>query len=124
MKQQGAKKNRASKKAGVTKKIGAAKKGGVKTEAAKAEAAKTNEGAKKGGGAPLADALKSLTEGLSYQSESDYPVEPYARASGVGASGATPTSCSRRSTRSPRPPTTGWPRSRSTRSWARARPSP
>ena len=41
----------------------------------------------------------------------------------AAASAATPTSCSRPSTRSPRPRTTGWPRSRSTPSWARARPS-
>ena len=46
-----------------------------------------------------------------------------AAGSGAAASAATPTSCSRPSTRSPRPRTTGSPRSRSTPSWARARPS-
>ena len=67
MKKQGAKKA-----GGATKKVGTAKK----------------VGAKKTGGASLSSRLKSLTEGLSYQSESDYPVEPYVRKAGEGAPSA------------------------------------
>ena len=65
------------KKQGAKKTAGAAKKGVAKKAAAK-----------KDGGASLSGRLKSLTEGLSYQSESDYPVEPYARGAGDGAPSA------------------------------------
>jgi hypothetical protein len=68
------KKQRAKKKTTT----GAAKRGGAKKGAAE------NGGAQKGG-ASMSSKLKSLTEGLSYQSESDYPVEPYARDAGKGA---------------------------------------
>src|SRR3954467_5753899 len=67
MKKQGAKKTASAKKA-----VGDAKKGDVK----------------KTGGASLSGRLKSLTEGLSYQSESDYPVEPYVRKAGEGTPSA------------------------------------
>ena len=59
----------------------AAKRNGAKKGAAE------NGGAQKGG-ASMSSRLKSLTEGLSYQSESDYPVEPYARDAGKGAPAA------------------------------------
>ena len=72
MKKQGAKKK---------KNAGAAKQGVAK----KADAKKAEGEKKDGGGASLSGRLKSLTEGLSYQSESDYPVEPYARAASGGA---------------------------------------
>jgi hypothetical protein len=64
MKKQGAKKA-----GGATKKDGTAKK----------------VGARKTGGASLSSSLRSLTEGLSYQSETDYPVEPYVRKAVEGA---------------------------------------
>jgi hypothetical protein len=57
----------------------AAKRSGAKKATAE------NGGAEKKGGASMSGRLKSLTEGLSYQSESDYPVEPYARDAGKGA---------------------------------------
>lgn len=69
------------KKQSAKKTAGAAKKGVAK----KNVAAKTNGSAKKDGGASLSGRLKSLTEGLSYQSESDYAVEPYVRGAGDGA---------------------------------------
>lgn len=62
------------KKQGAKKTAGAAKRGVAKKAAAK-----------KDDGASLTGRLKSLTEGLSYQSESDYPVEPYVRGAGDGA---------------------------------------
>jgi hypothetical protein len=65
------------KKQGAKKTAGAAKKGVAKKAAAK-----------KDDGASLSGRLKSLTEGLSYQSESDYPVEPYVRGAGDGAPSA------------------------------------
>jgi len=70
MKKHGAKKKAvgAKKKSAAKKKAAAGKKGGEK-----------KEGVVKEGGAALPDGLRSLTEGLSYQSESDYAVEPYAR---------------------------------------------
>lgn len=78
-KKQGAKKKSAgASKKGVAKKGAAAgKKGGAK-----------KEGVVKEGDASLPDRLKSLTEGLSYQSESDYAVEPYARGAAEGAPSA------------------------------------
>ena len=63
------------KKQGAKKTTGAAKKGVAKDKVA----------AKKDDGASLSGRLKSLTEDLSYQSESDYPVEPYVRGAGDGA---------------------------------------
>jgi hypothetical protein len=61
------------KKKGASKKSGAAKKGGpVK----KGDAAKKG-GAADGGGESSSSRLKGLTAGLSFQSESDYPVEPF-----------------------------------------------
>jgi hypothetical protein len=69
MKKQGAKKTTSA-----AKRSGAKKRGGSE-----------NGGTKKKGGASMLDRLKSLTEGLSYQSESDYPVEPYVRDAGKGA---------------------------------------
>lgn len=77
------------KKHGAKKKSGAAKKRGArKKAAAKPEGGEEKEGVVKEGGAALSDSLKSLTEGLSYQSESDYAVEPYARAASDGAPSA------------------------------------
>lgn len=76
MKKHGAKKGSASKK-GVAKKAAAEKKGGEE-----------KEGVVKESDTALSDRLKSLTEGLSYQSESDYAVEPYAREAGKGAPSA------------------------------------
>lgn len=79
------------KKHGAKRTAGASRKGGAKKKKA---AAGKKGGEKKGGGvvkegdASLPDRLKSLTEGLSYQSESDYAVEPYARGSGEGAPSA------------------------------------
>jgi hypothetical protein len=64
MKKQSAKKTAGAAKKGVANDKGVAKKDGV---------------------ASLSGRLKSLTEGLSYQSESDYAVEPYVRAAGDGA---------------------------------------
>jgi hypothetical protein len=72
MKNQGAKDS-----AGAAKKV-VAEKGG----------AKTNGSEKRDGGASLSGKLKSLAEGLSYMSESFYPVEPYARAAAEGAPNA------------------------------------
>jgi hypothetical protein len=64
MKKQGAKKaGGAKKRGGAKKKVGTAKKVGSAEKV----------------GASLSSRLKSLAEGLSYQSESDYPVEPYVR---------------------------------------------
>jgi Nuclease A inhibitor-like protein len=61
------------KKKGASKKSGAAKKGGpVKKD----DAAKKG-GAADGGGESLSSRLKGLTAGLLFQSESDYPVEPF-----------------------------------------------
>lgn len=77
MKKHGAKRTAGTSKRGVAKKRAAAKKGGEK-----------KEGVVKEGDAALSDRLKSLTEGLSYQSESDYAVEPYARAASDGAPSA------------------------------------
>ncbi len=75
MKKQGAKKKTGgtTKKAGAAKKVGTAKKDGEPNET---------------GGASLSSRLSSLTEGLSYQSESDYPVEPYVREASKGAPSA------------------------------------
>src|SRR4051812_33582100 len=71
MKKQGAKKKAggASKKVGAEKRVGTVKKVGAPNEA---------------GGASLSSRLSSLTVGLSYQSESDYPVEPYVREASKG----------------------------------------
>src|SRR5215212_7911428 len=74
MKKHGAKKTAGASKEGVAKKRAAGKKGGEK-----------KGGVVKEGDAALSDGLKSLTEGLSYQSESDYAVGPYARGAGEGA---------------------------------------
>ncbi|HVF68296.1 MAG TPA: nuclease A inhibitor family protein [Pyrinomonadaceae bacterium] len=71
------KKHGAKKKRGVRKKAAAGRKGGEK-----------EEGSVKEGDAALSERLKSLTEGLSYQSESDYAVEPYAREADEGAPSA------------------------------------
>ena len=57
----------------------------MKKQVAKKTAGATKSGGTQNGGASLSGRLKSLTEGLSYQSESDYPVEPYARDAGKGA---------------------------------------
>jgi hypothetical protein len=78
------------KKRSAKKKAGAAKKRGVgkKAAAKKKSGGKKKEGAVKEGGAALSGGLKSLTEGLSYQSESDYAVEPYARGAAEGAPSA------------------------------------
>lgn len=70
------------------KKHGANKHGVGKKAAAKPKGGEKKEGVVKEGGAALSDRLKSLTEGLSYQSESDYAVEPYARAANDGAPSA------------------------------------
>jgi hypothetical protein len=43
----------------------------------KKEGAAKAAGASKKGGASLSQGLKGLTEGLTFQSESDYPVEPF-----------------------------------------------
>jgi hypothetical protein len=85
MKKRGAKKAAVAAKKGRAKSRGGAKK---KKAAAKTRGGGKKEGVLKEGVAPLSDRLKSLTEGLSYQSESDYPVEPYAREAGKGAPSA------------------------------------
>jgi hypothetical protein len=78
MEKHGAKKAAGASKRGVAKKRAAAeKKGGEK-----------KEGVVKESDAALSGRLKSLTEGLSYQSESDYAVEPYAREADKGAPSA------------------------------------
>lgn len=59
--------------------------GAAKKVVAEKRGAKTNGSEKKNDDASLSGKLKSLTEGLSYMSESFYPVEPYARAAGEGA---------------------------------------
>ena len=77
------------KKHGAKKTSGAAKKGGArKKAAAEKEGGEEKEGVVEEGDAALSGRLKSLTEGLSYQSESDYAVEPYARANAEGAPSA------------------------------------
>lgn len=76
------------KKHGARKKAGAARKRGARKKAAAKKGGEGKENPLKEGDAALSDRLKSLTEGLSYQSESDYPVEPYARAEGDGAPSA------------------------------------
>lgn len=77
------------KKHGAKKTGGASKKRGARKKAAsKAKGGEKKEGVVKQGDASLSDGLKSLTEGLSYQSESDYPVEPYAREADKGAPSA------------------------------------
>lgn len=77
------------KKHGAKKKAGAAKKRGVrKKAAAKPKGGEEKEGVVKEGGAALSDRLKSLTEGLSYMSESFYDVEPYVRGAEEGAPSA------------------------------------
>ncbi len=83
-------KKRGAKKAAVAAKKGRAKSrsGAKKKAAAKTGGGGKKEGVVKEGVASLSDGLKSLTEGLSYQSESDYPVEPYAREAGKGAPSA------------------------------------
>lgn len=70
------------KKHGAKRTAGASKKGVAKKNGEK------REGVVKEGDAALSGRLKSLTEGLSYQSESDYAVEPYARAASEGAPSA------------------------------------
>jgi hypothetical protein len=65
------------KKQSAKKIAGAAKRGVTKRTAAKKQE-----------DASLSDRLKSLTEDLSYQSESDYPVEPYVRGASEGAPSA------------------------------------
>lgn len=59
----------------------------VKKVVAKAESV-AKESVTKDDGPSLSDKLKSLTDGLSYQSESDYAVEPYTRAADEGAPSA------------------------------------
>jgi hypothetical protein len=77
------------KKHGTKRRAGAAKKRGVrKKAAAKSEGGEEKEGVVKESDAGLSDRLKSLTEGLSYQSESDYVVEPYERSAAEGAPSA------------------------------------
>lgn len=79
MRKHGAKKTAGAKKRAAAKKKAAAKK----------EGGEEKEGVSvKEGDAALSDRIKSLTEGLSYQSESDYPVEPYAREADKGAPSA------------------------------------
>ena len=72
------------KKQGAKKTAGAAKRDGEKDKGGAAK----KDVAKKDDDASLSGRLKSLTEGLSYQSESDYPVEPYVRGAGDGAPSA------------------------------------
>ena len=60
---------------------GASKRSGAKKGGAE-------DGGAQKGGAYMSSRLKSLTEGLSYQSESDYPVEPYTRDAAEGAPSA------------------------------------
>ena len=86
MKKRGAKKAAVAAKKGRAKSRSGAKK--KKKAAAKTGGSGKKEGVVKEGVASLSDRLKSLTEGLSYQSESDYPVEPYAREAGKGAPSA------------------------------------
>src|ERR1051325_4231773 len=77
------------KKHGAKKKAGSKQKSAAKEKAASKKEGGGEEGVSvKEGDAALSDRLKSLTEGLSYQSESDYPVEPYAREAGKGAPSA------------------------------------
>ena len=77
------------KKHGAKRQAGAAKKRGVrKKAAAEKKGGEEKEGVVKESDAALSGRLKSLTEGLSYQSESDYAVEPYARGAGEGAPSA------------------------------------
>ncbi|HVF43539.1 MAG TPA: nuclease A inhibitor family protein [Pyrinomonadaceae bacterium] len=77
------------KKHGSKKKtVGAKKRVAAKKKAAAGRGGEKKEGTVQEGDAALAGRLKSLTEGLSYQSESDYAVEPYARAAGDGAPSA------------------------------------
>src|ERR1051325_2269286 len=86
MKKRGAKKAAVAAKKGRAKSRSGAKK--KKKAAAKTGGSGKKEGVVKEGVASLSDRLKRLTEGLSYQSESDYPVEPYAREAGKGAPSA------------------------------------
>lgn len=74
------KKHGAKKRAGAKKKRGAGKRAAAKKAGGAGE-----ENAVKEGDAALSERLKILTEGLSYQSESDYAVEPYAREASKGA---------------------------------------
>ena len=60
----------------------------MKKQGAKKTASATKSGDAQKGGASLSGRMKSLTEGLSYQSESDYPVEPYMREASKGAPSA------------------------------------
>lgn len=77
------------KKHGAKRQAGASKKGVAKKKAAaEKKGGEEKEGVVKESDAALSDRLKSLTEGLSYQSESDYAVEPYAREAGKGAPSA------------------------------------
>lgn len=78
------------KKHGAKKKTAGASKKGVakKKAAAKKKGGAKKEGVVKEDDASLSDRLKSLTEGLSYQSESDYAVEPYAREADKGTPSA------------------------------------
>jgi hypothetical protein len=86
------KRHGAPKKGGAKGKAGAAKKGGARKEggstlsggAEKTGAEKKGAGGS-GGGDSLSQRLASLTSGLTFQSESDYPVEPFAREAGKGA---------------------------------------
>lgn len=68
---------------------GAAKKGGAGNGGAESEAeGQSQVGAGAKGGAALSDRLASLTSGLTFMSESDYPVEPFVRGAGEGAPSA------------------------------------
>ena len=80
-------KNSAKEKDALKREDGATKDDGAKKQdgAKKPDDAKKDGAVKRDDGASLSDKLKSLTDGLSYQSESDYAVEPYVRASGEGA---------------------------------------
>jgi len=87
MKRHGApKKGGAKRKAGAAKDAGAKKEGGstLSDGAKKTGAGKKGAGAT-GGGDSLSQRLASLTSGLTFQSESDYPLEPFAREAGKGA---------------------------------------
>ena len=82
MKKQGAKSA-----AGAAKKV-SAETGDAKANDARKESVPPKANATKDDSASLSGTMKSLTEGLSYQSESDYAVEPWARAAGDGAPSA------------------------------------
>jgi hypothetical protein len=86
MKRHGApKKGGAKGKAGAAKKGGARKGGGSTLSGGAEKTGAEKKGAGESGGDSLSQRLASLTSGLTFQSESDYPVEPFAREAGKGA---------------------------------------